>query len=96
MSESVVLYEERGSVAIVTLNRPEKMNTLTEGVIQGVADGIDRANASKPVRFTRPTVAFFSSMKSISYAWKSSRPYSLQCKRMHSPSQVALNAHLVP
>ena len=50
MSESVVLYEERGSVAIVTLNRPEKMNTLTEGVIQGVADGIDRANASKPVR----------------------------------------------
>ena len=50
MSEPVVLYEEKGSVAIVTLNRPEKMNTLTEAVIQGVADGIDRANASKPVR----------------------------------------------
>ncbi len=50
MSEPVVLYEERGSVAIVTLNRPDKMNTLTEGVVQGVADAIDRATASRPVR----------------------------------------------
>ncbi len=50
MKESVVLYEERGSVAIVTLNRPEKMNTLTEEVVQGVADSIDRATASRPVR----------------------------------------------
>ena len=50
MSESVVLYEEQGSVAIVTLNRPDKMNTLTEAVVQGVADAIDRATASRPVR----------------------------------------------
>ncbi len=50
MSEPVVRYEERGSVAIVTLNRPEKMNTLTEPMVQGVADAIDRATASKPVR----------------------------------------------
>jgi len=50
MAEPVVLYEERGSVAIVTLNRPDKLNTLTEGVIQGVADAIDRAAASRPVR----------------------------------------------
>ena len=49
-TEEVVLYEERGSVAIVTLNRPDRMNTLTEGVVQGVADSIDRATASRPVR----------------------------------------------
>jgi len=48
--EDVVLYEEKGSVAIVTLNRPDKMNTLTEGVVQGIADAIDRATASRPVR----------------------------------------------
>lgn len=50
MPESVVLYEERGSVAIVTLNRPEKMNTLTEEMVQGVADAIDQATASRLVR----------------------------------------------
>lgn len=47
--EPVVLYEELDSLAIVTLNRPEKMNTLTEGVIQGIADGIDAATASADV-----------------------------------------------
>ena len=46
MSEQVVLYEERGSVAIVTLNRPDKMNTLTEAVVQGVAD----ASTARPPR----------------------------------------------
>ena len=46
----VVLYEEDGSVAIVTLNRPDKMNTLTEAVVAGVADAIDRATASRAVR----------------------------------------------
>jgi enoyl-CoA hydratase len=46
----VVKYEERDSVAVVTLNRPEKLNTLTEGVVQGVADAIDRATASREVR----------------------------------------------
>lgn len=50
MPEPVVLYEERDSIAIVTLNRPDKMNTLTEDVVQGVADAIDRATASRRVR----------------------------------------------
>src|SRR5690606_17280601 len=46
----VVRYEESDSVAILTLNRPERLNTLTEAVVQGVADGIDRATASRAVR----------------------------------------------
>jgi len=50
MSEEVVRYEERDSIAIVTISRPEKLNTLTEAVVQGVADGIDRATASRDVR----------------------------------------------
>ena len=49
MSEKVVLYEEKDAIAVLTLNRPEKLNTLTESVVQGVADGIDRATASRPV-----------------------------------------------
>jgi enoyl-CoA hydratase len=42
-------YEERGGIAIVTINRPEKKNTLTNSVIQGIADGMDRASRSKNV-----------------------------------------------
>lgn len=45
----VVLYEERDDIAIITLNRPEKMNTLTDEVIQRVADGIDQATKSTDV-----------------------------------------------
>jgi len=45
-----VRYEERDSIAVITLNRPEKLNTLTEAVVQGVADGIDAATASAQVR----------------------------------------------
>lgn len=44
-----VLYEESDDIAIITLNRPEKMNTLNEAVIQGVADGIDAATKSRDV-----------------------------------------------
>ncbi len=49
MTEPVVVYEERESVAFLTLNRPEKKNTLTDAVIQGVADGIDAATRSPDV-----------------------------------------------
>ena len=45
-----VRYEERDTLAILTLSRPEKLNTLTEAVVQGVADGIDRATAAQRVR----------------------------------------------
>jgi len=49
MSETV-RYEERDAIAIVTITRPEKLNTLNESVIQGIADGIDAATASRRVR----------------------------------------------
>ena len=38
-----VLYSENESVATVTINRPERLNTLTGEVIDGVAASIDRA-----------------------------------------------------
>ena len=44
-----VLYDERDDIAIITLNRPEKKNTLTDAVIQGIADGIDAATKSPDV-----------------------------------------------
>lgn len=44
-----VLYEERDDIAIITLNRPDKKNTLTDALVQGVADGIDAATKSPEV-----------------------------------------------
>ena len=44
-----MLYEERDDIAIITLNRPEKKNTLTDALIQGIADGIDAATKSAAV-----------------------------------------------
>ncbi len=49
-SPAPVLYEERDGIAFITLNRPEKLNTLNEHVIQGIADGIDEATASEEAR----------------------------------------------
>jgi enoyl-CoA hydratase len=49
-SPAPVLYEERDGIAFITLNRPEKLNTLNEQVIQGIADGIDEATASEAAR----------------------------------------------
>lgn len=45
-----VRYEERDAIAIITIDRPDKLNTLTESVVQGIADGIDAATASRAVR----------------------------------------------
>jgi enoyl-CoA hydratase len=49
MMEPEVRYEERDGIAIVTIDRAQKKNTLTDAVIQGVADGIERATASSAV-----------------------------------------------
>jgi enoyl-CoA hydratase len=46
----VVLYTEDDGIAVITLNRPHKKNTLNDAVIQGVADGIDAATRSPDVR----------------------------------------------
>ncbi len=49
MTTDETLYEERDGIAIIAINRPEKKNTLTNDVIQGIADGIDRASRSQEV-----------------------------------------------
>ncbi len=49
-AEDVVLYEEIDTVAVVTLNRPDKMNTLNDAVIEGIAQSIDRAARSDTAR----------------------------------------------
>ena len=51
MSESeVVLYSVEGSVASITLNRPEKRNALNDALIAGIKQGLRNAAADKNVR----------------------------------------------
>ncbi|HXH22172.1 MAG TPA: crotonase/enoyl-CoA hydratase family protein [Dehalococcoidia bacterium] len=45
-----VLYEEDGSLAFVTLNRPEKLNTLNGALLDAFEQAIDRARESEGVR----------------------------------------------
>lgn len=45
-----VLYEKRGPIAIVTINRPERMNALGSLVTNGLNDSFERANEDDDVR----------------------------------------------
>lgn len=49
MTNTEVIYEEKDGIAIIAINRPEKKNTLTNEVVEGIADGIDEASRSKKV-----------------------------------------------
>jgi enoyl-CoA hydratase/carnithine racemase len=50
MSESVVLYEVRDRVALVTLNRPGRMNAWNQAVANGLSDALEAANGDDRVR----------------------------------------------
>ena len=50
MSNATVVYEERGAVALVTLNRPEALNSFTRQMHQELWAALDRAEANPQVR----------------------------------------------
>lgn len=50
MSESTVLYEARGSVALITLNRPQALNSFTRQMHQELWAVLDRIDADKGIR----------------------------------------------
>ena len=50
MSEASVLFEARGSVALVTLNRPQSLNSFTRAMHQDLWSVLDRINADPALR----------------------------------------------
>lgn len=50
MSDATVLYEERGAVALVTLNRPDALNSFTRRMHHDLWTALDRAEAKPVVR----------------------------------------------
>ena len=50
MSESTVLYEERGAVGVVTLNRPQALNSFTRQMHHELWAILDKAEANNNIR----------------------------------------------
>jgi 2-(1,2-epoxy-1,2-dihydrophenyl)acetyl-CoA isomerase len=50
MTEATVLYETRGAVALVTLNRPQALNSFTRAMHQELWAALDRVEADKAIR----------------------------------------------
>jgi 2-(1,2-epoxy-1,2-dihydrophenyl)acetyl-CoA isomerase len=50
MSYEAILYETRGAVAIITLNRPERLNAIGQAVREEVHEAIEQARADDAVR----------------------------------------------
>ncbi len=50
MTESTVLYETRGAVALITLNRPQSLNSFTRAMHQALWAALDRIEADKAIR----------------------------------------------
>src|SRR5207302_719376 len=46
----LVLYERRGSAAILTINRPDKRNALSRALIAALAEAFTKADADVAVR----------------------------------------------
>ena len=50
MTEEPVLYETRGAVALVTLNRPQSLNSFTRKMHQALWAALDKVEADKAIR----------------------------------------------
>jgi enoyl-CoA hydratase len=53
VAEAPVLYETAGGVATLTLNRPERLNTIVPALIDAFDEALARANADRDVRVVR-------------------------------------------
>ncbi len=49
-AEQAVLYEARGAVALLTLNRPQALNSFTRRMHQQLWEALDRIEADKSIR----------------------------------------------
>ena len=50
MTEQTVLYEARGAVALITLNRPAALNSFTRQMHRDLWDALDRIEADRSIR----------------------------------------------
>ena len=49
MADNTVLYEKNGNVAIITLNRPERLNAITQALLTGLIQQLETARKDDEV-----------------------------------------------
>lgn len=108
MADAYVRYAERGAVAVVTIDRPEKLNALTPGMLdelERAARRIDADEAIRAVVLTGGGEKAFCVGADIN-EWSALRPLDMwrrwvkrghqvfdQWARLRQPVVVALNGH---
>ena len=50
MPEDSVLHEKRGNVAYITMNRPDKLNAMTDEMLDSILEGVRRAEEDDDVK----------------------------------------------
>lgn len=50
MTEALVLHETRGAVALITLNRPQALNSFTREMHRALSEALDRVQADPGIR----------------------------------------------
>ena len=50
MTEQTVLYSTSGAVALITLNRPQALNSFTRQMHRELWDALDRIEADQAIR----------------------------------------------
>ncbi len=48
--ENAVIYNEEENIAVITLNRPERRNSINRALLHGLYDSIDRVSSSDKIR----------------------------------------------
>jgi enoyl-CoA hydratase len=46
MSDNLVTYESKDGIATISINRPEKLNALSNGVVAAIRDAFIQLNES--------------------------------------------------
>ena len=50
MSTEAVLYREEGAIAVITLNRPQSLNSMSAELVEGVLEALARGESNPEVR----------------------------------------------
>ncbi|WP_152047796.1 enoyl-CoA hydratase/isomerase family protein [Aureimonas psammosilenae] len=102
--EDDILFAIEGAVAVITLNRPQKLNAVTPAMADAIVDAVERCNASDAIRCVIVTGAgerAFCAGSDIAtldayetpWAFRNRSDYCDAIRRLLKPSIAAVNGY---